>query len=68
MVLATNYEEAMEIYNKYHDNTLGVISDTRFPMKSVPGRLSHVEEGDPEAGLKAPSGDSPSRRICTADP
>ena len=49
---ATNYEEAMEIYNKYHDNTLGVISDTRFPMKSVPGRLSHVEEGDPEAGLK----------------
>ena len=42
----------MEIYNKYHDNTLGVISDTRFPMKSVPGRLSHVEEGDPEAGLK----------------
>ena len=52
VVLATNYEEAMEIYNKYHDNTLGVISDTRFPMKSVPGRLSHVEEGDPEAGLK----------------
>ena len=31
---------------------LGVISDTRFPMKIVPGRLSHVEEGDPEAGLK----------------
>ena len=42
----------MEIYDKYHDNTLGVISDTRFPLKSVPGRLSHVEEGDPEAGLK----------------
>ena len=52
VVLATNYEEAMAIYEKYHDNTLGVISDTRFPMKSVPGRLSHVEEGDPEAGLK----------------
>ncbi len=52
VVLATNYEEAMEIYEKYADNTLGVISDTRFPMKSVPGRLSHVEEGDPEAGLK----------------
>ena len=52
VVLATNYEEAMEIYEKYHDNTLGVISDTRFPMKTVPGRLSHVEEGDPEAGLK----------------
>jgi hypothetical protein len=52
VVLATNYEEAMAIYKKYHENTLGVISDTRFPMKIVPGRLSHVEEGDPEAGLK----------------
>jgi len=52
VVLATNYEEAMELYEKYHENTLGVISDTRFPMKNVPGRLSHVEEGDPEAGLK----------------
>ncbi len=52
VVLATNYEEAMELYEKYKDNTLGVISDTRFPMKNVPGRLSHVEEGDPEAGLK----------------
>ncbi len=52
VVLATNYEEAMEIYEKYHDNTLGVISDTRFPMKTSHSRLSHVEEGDPEAGLK----------------
>jgi hypothetical protein len=52
VVLATNYEEAMAIYEKYHENTLGVISDTRFPMKTIPGRLSHVEEGDPEAGLK----------------
>ena len=52
VVLATNYEEAMEIYEKYHDNVLGVISDTRFPMQTVAGRLSHVEEGDAEAGLK----------------
>ena len=52
VVLATNYEEAMEWYDRYHDNVLGVISDTRFPMKVVPGRLSHVEEGDAEAGLK----------------
>jgi hypothetical protein len=52
VVLATNYEEAMTLYEKYSENTLGVISDTRFPMKIVPGRLSHVEEGDPEAGLK----------------
>ena len=52
VVLATNYEEAMAIYKKYHENTLGVISDSRFPMHITPGRLSHVEEGDPEAGLK----------------
>ena len=52
VVLATNYEEAMQIYERYHENTLGVISDTRFPMHITPGRLSHVEEGDPEAGLK----------------
>ena len=52
VVLATTYEEAMQLYEKYHENTLGVISDTRFPMKVHEGRLSHVEEGDPEAGLK----------------
>ena len=52
VVLATNYEEAMELYEKYAENTLGVISDTRFPMKNVKGRLSHVDESDPEAGLK----------------
>ena len=52
VVLATNYEEAMEWYEKYHDNVLGVISDTRFPIKTTAGRLSHVEEGDAEAGLK----------------
>ena len=52
VVLATNYEEAMQIYEKYGENTLGVISDTRFPMHTPVGRLSHVEDGDPEAGLK----------------
>jgi len=52
VVLATTYEEAMFWYEKYHDNVLGVISDTRFPMQSHEGRLSHVEEGDAEAGLK----------------
>ncbi len=51
VVLATNYEEAMAIYERYHDNMLGIISDTRFPMHVLQGRLSHVEEGEPEAGL-----------------
>ena len=52
VVLATTYEEAIHWYEMYHNNVLGVISDTRFPMKGVNGRLAHVEEGDPEAGLK----------------
>ena len=52
VVLATNYEEAWALWQKYHENTLGIISDTRFPMQTPIGRLSHVEEGDPEAGLK----------------
>jgi len=52
VVLATTYEEAIHWYELYHDNVLGVISDTRFPLKGVNGRLAHVEEGDPEAGLK----------------
>ena len=52
VVLATTYEEAIHWYEMYHDNVLGVISDTRFPMLGTNGRLAHVEEGDPEAGLK----------------
>ena len=43
VVLARTYEEAMALYDKYADNTLGVISDTRFPKDG---------EKDPEAGLK----------------
>lgn len=43
VVLARTYEEAMAYYDKYHDNTLGVISDVRFPKDGVK---------DPEAGLK----------------
>ena len=43
VVLARTYEEAMDIYDKYAANTLGVISDVRFPKDGVK---------DPEAGLK----------------
>lgn len=43
VVLARSYEEAVDIYDKYADNILGVISDARFPMGG---------EKDSEAGLK----------------
>ncbi len=45
VVLARNYEEARLIYDRYHDNVLGVISDARFPLISGGGK-------DAEGGLK----------------
>lgn len=42
IVLARTYEEAMELYNRYQDNILGIVSDARFP---------HGGEIDPKAGL-----------------
>lgn len=49
VALATSYEEAMDIYNRYADNILGVISDTRFPLHNT---LIGKGEKDAEAGLK----------------
>ena len=45
IVLARTYEEAITIYNRYKDNTLGVITDVRFPL---------VEGGEKDglAGIK----------------
>ena len=54
VVLARNYEEAWEVYDRYHDNILGVISDCRFPIEAVGSRPSSSVgvEKDAEAGLK----------------
>ena len=35
VVLARTYEEALNLYRKYSDNTLGVISDARFPLQNA---------------------------------
>jgi len=43
VVLARNYEEALDIYHRFSDNVLGVISDVRFPVGGVK---------DPQAGVK----------------
>lgn len=43
VVLARTYEEAMALYERYADNTLGVISDGRFPRNG---------EKDPDAGFE----------------
>ncbi len=59
VVLARTYEEAWEIYQRYKDNCLGVISDVRFPINNVDENTQTAVEGsvpvvekDPEAGLK----------------
>ncbi len=45
IVLARTYNEAKALFDTYHNNILGVISDARFPM-------AEGEEKDAEAGLK----------------
>ena len=35
ILLATTYEEAQEYFNKYQRNTLGIISDIRFPKNGI---------------------------------
>ena len=43
VMLARTYEEALRLYEKFKDNTLGIISDARFPKDG---------KKDDEAGLK----------------
>ncbi len=43
IMMAKNYEEATEIYNKYKNNLLGIISDMKFPRH---GKI------DPDAGIR----------------
>ncbi len=43
VVVARNYEEAWQLYERYKDNMLGVISDCRYP---------HNGEIDPKAGIE----------------
>lgn len=53
VMLARDYEEAMELYERYHDNILGVISDVSFKREGVK---------DAKAGLKL------AREIRNRDP
>lgn len=43
IVLARNYEEAWELYDTYRNNTLGVISDVRFPREGVKSGTAGLE-------------------------
>ena len=52
VVLARTYEEAQKLYDKYSNNTLGVISDARFPLKSAAKAFGNEveQEVNPEHG------------------
>lgn len=43
IVLARTYEEAMELYDKYQNNTLGVITDARYPREGAIDPLAGVK-------------------------
>lgn len=45
IALARTYREATELYEKYKENILGVITDVRYP-------ISEGEEKDPMSGIK----------------
>ena len=43
VVLARSYEEALEIYSRYSDNVLGVISDMCFPVNGVKDQVAGLK-------------------------
>ena len=54
IVLARTYKEAWELYTRYSDNLLGVISDCRFPMEHWRPSSTAIgaEQPNPRAGLE----------------
>lgn len=56
VLLARTYDEAIQLYEKYKDNCLGVISDVCFPIHAHPEHQGAMggnkEDKDPEAGFK----------------
>ena len=52
IVLARNFDEAWDLYSRFKDNTLGVISDCRFPLHPVQGANPTDDEKDARAGFR----------------
>lgn len=70
ILLATNYEEAMLVYNKYKDSLLGVISDMRFPEKGEFNKkagyhfISHIRQEMPNLPAVLQSSDPDNARFA----
>ena len=73
IVLARNYQEAWELYDRFADNTLGVISDCRFPLSAGAEKdeeagyklLRAIRERDPYVPLILDSSESDKRELAT---
>lgn len=67
VMLARNYEEAVEIYERYHDNMLGVISDVSFSREGVKDKQAgfklarYLRDKDPYLPLIIESSESDNR-------
>ena len=51
ILLARNYEEAMELYNKFQKNMLGVITDVSFSQNGIKNK----DAGIISAAISGPS-------------
>ncbi len=71
IVLARTYEEAWELYSRFSHNTLGVISDCRFPRdgeldeRAGERLLAAIREKDPFVPLVMESSEASAREIAT---
>ena len=71
IVLARNYEEAWALYDRFSDNTLGVISDCRFPhegkLDEMAGicLLKAIRERDEFIPLIMESSETAKAELCT---
>ena len=74
ILVAENYEEAMEYYSLYRENILGVISDVRYPRggESVADAgyhfLRHVREDHRDIALLMASNESSNRDVAKTVP
>ncbi len=70
IVLARSYEEAVELYEKYQNNILGVISDARFPREGAIDAqagirfLTEVRSRDPFVPLILESAEESNREFA----
>ena len=71
IVLARSYEEAWALYEQFADNTLGVISDCRFPKDGVVDEnagfklLSAIRQMDPYIPLIMDSSETEKEKMAT---